>query len=139
VTFEDLFRAIPLGAYRVDPKLPVVANASPDGILVGHPSFTITIRTAQDDFAPFYLMHEITHGAAKEGGKNYTHIEMVNAAWAVGSRMSVIYNMENFGLKDATPNPNEDLAATLEEKRRINNTNSLLFNAIVIRACRDSK
>jgi len=83
-------------------------------------------------------MHEIIHGAPG-GGHDYTHYEMAKAAWEVGSSMGVIYKMENFGLKDITPNPNEDLAKTREEKQRINNFNSLLFNAILFRACHDAK
>ena len=140
VSFGDLFHAIPTSAFRVNRDMKdALAHASPDGIMVGHPSFTVTIKHPDYLYAPEFLMHEIVHGSAQPGGKNYTHYEMVKAAWDVGGSMGLIYKMENFGLKDVTPNPNEDLAETPEEKKKINNFNSALFNAILIRACRHSK
>src|SRR5437870_3638918 len=80
VSFEDLFHAIPTGAYRFNPNNKTIANASPDGILIGNPQFTITYKFANDYVLPYTLIHEIIHGSPREA-KNYTHFAMADAAW----------------------------------------------------------
>jgi hypothetical protein len=133
LSFEDLFHSIPVSAFHADPKSGSIASASPDGIMIGHPEFKITIRNLFSGAAAAVLMHEITHGSPTEGN-NYTHYQMADAAYTVAGSMGLLDNkLGNFGLKGVTANPNESLAKTPFEAKTINNSNSGLFTGLIMK------
>jgi len=133
VSFEDLFHAVPAGAFHNDPSM-TWALGDISG-LVGDPSLVIRTNVGNDPFnIAWAAMHEITHGGPKSGDW-YTHFEMASAAYKVGGSMGILSKLENTNSKGKTPNPNEAAAATPFERRVINNDNSLLFQNLLEIAC----
>jgi hypothetical protein len=137
VAFEGLFNAARGSIFSV-PAWHSRGSASPDGILIGNPSFKITILIRSDvpsdmESAPTTIMHEIIHSSAREGA-NYTHFEMARAAYIVGGAMGLLTE-HDFPTPGAKPDPGYNSATSDDEKKAIDNHNSSLFQKILIQAC----
>lgn len=128
VSFEDLFAAARGSIFT--PNFYARGSASPDGILVGNPAFSIHIMIrgnvpSDTESAPTTIMHEIVHGSPREGA-NYSHFEMADAAYTVAGPMGILSEHDYAHHNDPNYKPNPGLS---------DNYNSSLFQDILVQAC----
>jgi hypothetical protein len=137
VSFEDLFNAA-RGSIYSSPNLPARGLGGREPLVIGDPGFDIGILIRPEfktdmESAATTIMHEIIHGAPRVG-PSYTHFEMATAAYIVGGAMGLLTE-HDFPTPGAKPDPRELFAETRDEKKKINNFNSNLFQNILIQAC----